>query len=67
MFTFEDPDHCPRCQSRNIALGQKVYKKDIWEEDTDIVIGGMWSCNECGNVLGRKISQYENEIDENSI
>lgn len=67
MFTFEDPDHCPRCKSKNIILGQKVYKKDVWGEDTDIVISGMWFCNECGNVIGRKISRYENEIDRNSV
>ncbi len=67
MFTFEEPSHCPNCKSRNISLGQKVYKKDVWEEDTDIVIGGIWFCNECGNVLGRKISQYQNDIDRNSI
>lgn len=67
MVTFEDPDHCPHCQSRKISLGQKEYKKDVWGGDTDIVIGGTWFCNECGNVLGRKISQYENEIDPRSI
>lgn len=67
ILTFEEPSHCPQCQSRNISLGQKVYKKDVWGEDTDIVISGMWFCNECVNVLGRKLSQYENEIDRNSI
>lgn len=67
MVTFEDPCHCPNCQSKNIYLGQKVYKKDVWEEDTDIVIGGMWFCGECGNVLGRKLSQYQNDIDSRSI
>lgn len=67
MVTFEKPTHCPSCKSKNIYLGQKVYKKDVWGKDTDIAIGGMWFCNECGNVLGRKLSQYENEIDRNSI
>lgn len=67
MFTFKEPSHCPQCQSKNISLGQKVLKKDVWEEDTGIVIGGTWFCNECGNILGRKVSQYENEIDPNSI
>ena len=36
-------------------------------EDTDIVIYGIWFCNNCGSLLGRKISQYENEIDKNSV
>ena len=67
MFTSGKPSHCPRCQSKDIYLGQKVYKKDAWGEDTDVVIGGMWFCKECGNVLGRKISRYENEIDPDSI
>ena len=67
MFTTQNPRHCPQCQSKNIILGQKVYKKDVWEENTDIVIGGMWFCNECGNMLGRKISQYQNEINPDSI
>ena len=44
-----------------------MYKKDVWGEDTDVVIMGMWFCNECGNVLGRKISQYQNEINPDSI
>lgn len=67
MFTTQNPNHCPNCQSKNISLGQKVYKKDVWGEDTDTVILGMWFCNECGNVLGRKMNQYENDIDRNSI
>lgn len=67
MLTFKEPTHCPSCKSKNIYLGQKVYKKDVWEEETDIIIEGMWFCRECGNVLGRKMSQYGNDIDENSI
>lgn len=67
MFTTQNPRHCSKCQSKNIILGQKVHKKDVWGEDTDIVIMGMWFCNECGYLLGRKISRYENEIDQNSI
>lgn len=67
MYTFEEPSHCPQCASKNIVLAYKTYKKDVWGEDTDIVIGGTWFCNECGNLLGRKVSRYENEIDPNSI
>lgn len=67
MFTFEDPSHCTKCQSKNIYLGQKVYKKDARGENTDTVIGGMWFCNECGSVLGRKVSQYENDIEPDSV
>lgn len=67
MLTFGKPSHCPNCQSKNIYLGQKVYKKDVWKEDTDIIIGGTWFCGECGNVLGCKMSQYENNVDPDSI
>lgn len=67
MFTFEDPSHCPSCQSKNIYLGQKVYKKDVWGEVIDIAIAGMWFCGECGNVLGCKVSQNENDIDPDSV
>lgn len=67
MFTTQDPTHCPKCQSKNICLGQKIYKKDVYGEDTDIVILGMWFCNKCGNVLGRKMSQYENDVDPDCI
>ncbi len=42
MSTFEEPHHCPKCQSKNISLGQRVYKKDVWGEDTDIVISGRY-------------------------
>lgn len=67
MFTFEDPSPCPSCQGNNIYLGQKVYKKDVRGEAIDIAIGGMWFCGECGNVLGCKVFQYENDIDSDSV
>ncbi len=67
MFTTQDPTHCPKCQSKNIYLGQKIYKKDMYGEDTDTVILGMWFCNECGNVLGRKMSRYENDVDPDCV
>lgn len=67
MHTTKNPTHCPKCLSKNITLADKIFKKDSQGEDTDTVILGMWFCNECGNVLGRKMSQYENDIDANSI
>lgn len=67
MFTTKNPSHCPKCSSKNVVLLNKTFKKDNQGEDTDIVILGMWFCNNCGDVLGRKISQYENDIDANSI
>ena len=41
MLTTQDPSHCPRYQSQNIYLGQKVYMKNVWGEDTDAVVLGM--------------------------
>lgn len=67
MFTTENPSHCPKCMSKNIYLGNKVFKKDANGEDTDIVVLGVWFCNECGNLIGRKMSQYDNDIDKNSL
>ena len=67
MFTTQNPTHCPKCKSKNIVLGARVYKKDAFGEDTDTIILGTWLCNECGDVIGKKISQYENDLDENSL
>ncbi|GAA0265134.1 hypothetical protein GCM10008922_25260 [Faecalicatena contorta] len=67
MWTTQNPTHCPNCMSRNIVLGDKVYKKDVFGEDTDIVILGSWFCNDCGNLIGRKMNQYENDLDKESL
>ena len=67
MFTTKKPTHCPKCLSKNIFLGDKIFKKDTNGEDTDIVILGAWFCNDCGNMLGRKMSEYENDLDPKSI
>ena len=67
MFTTQNPTHCPKCKSKNIFLGAKVFKKDVFGEDTDMVILGTWFCNECGDVLGRKMSQYENDLNPESL
>jgi hypothetical protein len=53
--------------SKDIILGSRVYKKDAYGEDTDIVILGTWFCNKCGDIIGRKMSQYENDLDERSL
>ena len=67
MFTTQDPTHCPDCMSKDIILGDRVYKKDAFGEETDIIILGTWFCNKCGNLIGRKISRYENDLNENSL
>lgn len=67
MWTSEEPTHCPSCMSKDIYLADKVYKKDAFGEDTDIVILGTWFCTKCGNLLGRKMNQYENDLDPNSL
>lgn len=67
MQTFEEPSHCPVCDSKNIVLAEKVYKKDEYGEDTAVAVSGNWFCNDCGYYLGRKISRYQNDIDEKSL
>ena len=67
MWTSKDPTHCPKCMSEEIYLGNKMYKKDVFGEDTDTIILGTWFCDKCGEVLGRKMNQYENDLDPNSL
>lgn len=67
MITFSRPLKCTDCGSRNVGLGAIEYKKDVFGEETEEVIGGTWFCNDCGYVLGRKISKYENDINDESI
>lgn len=67
MYTTKDPTHCPKCKSENISLANKIFKKDKNGEDTDIVILGVWFCNECGELIGRKTSQYENDLNPESL
>ncbi len=40
MFTTKNPNHCPKCNCTEICLGDRVLKKDIEGNDTDIVILG---------------------------
>lgn len=67
MFTTHNPTHCPKCNSKDIFLGDKIFKKDAFGQDTDTVILGTWFCNECGNLIGRRTSQFENDLDPESL
>lgn len=67
MWTIQNPKHCPKCMSKNVILGDKVYKKDAEGKNTDIVVLGTWFCNDCGNLIGRKMNQYENDLDKDSL
>lgn len=67
MFTTKNPTHCPECLSKDIYLGNKEFIKDAFGNDTDIVRLGIWFCNKCGNLIGRKMNQYENDVDPDSI
>ena len=61
MHTSNNPNHCPECESDRISLENKVYYKGK-------INLGIWQCLECGYIMGRKISIYDdNEIDERSI
>lgn len=37
MWTTQNPTHCPKCMSKDIILGSRAYKKDVYGDDTDIV------------------------------
>lgn len=65
--TCKNPSHCPKCLSNNIDLFEKHFKKDKNGKDTNIPIIGMWMCNECGDIIGRRINEFQNELDENSL
>lgn len=67
MWTTKNPSHCPKCMSKKIYLGDKVYIKDADGNDTDIVRLGAWFCNECGELIGRKMNQYENDLNPDSL
>lgn len=67
MLTTKNPTHCPNCMSKDIYLGDKVFKKDKNGEDTDTVILGAWFCNQCGDLIGRRMNQYENDLNPDSL
>lgn len=65
--TSKNPDHCPKCMSNNIVFLCDLFKKDKNGKDTNIPILGTWMCNECGNTIGRRMNELENEIYENDL
>lgn len=65
MWTTKNPTHCPECSSEDIYLKKQSDKDEkINAKNTRL---GVWYCNKCGNIIGRRMNQYENDIDENSI
>lgn len=67
IYTDKNPSHCPKCMSENIELTDKHFKKDMNGKKNNRPFLGIWMCNNCGNVIGRRMNEYENEIDENSL
>jgi len=67
MIIRRDPEKCSCCGSRNIYLMGPCYSKGRDGEYTDMAISGVWMCGDCANPLGRKLSQFENDIDEDSF
>ena len=67
MQTFSTPNHCPKCQSKNIYIMGPDYQLDAWGDETDIIISGIWTCKDCGDVFGRKTSRYQNDVDSDSL
>ena len=61
VHTSKNPSHCPKCKSDRISLENKEY----CNEKVNL---GMWMCLNCGHIIGRKMSVFDdNEIDERSI
>lgn len=61
VHTSKKPSHCPECESQEVSLENKMYN------DGKVNLG-IWLCNKCGYIIGRKMSVFDdNEIDERSI
>lgn len=65
MWTTKTPTHCPKCSSEDIYLDKPFVKDE--KANKKITHLGIWYCKRCGNLVGRKMNQYENDIDENSL
>ena len=65
ITTSKNPEHCPKCKSKNICLTNKEYKKDA--SGKRIPYLGMWICEECGETIGRKMNEFQNELKPDSI
>lgn len=61
-YTKEEPTQCKKCGSKKIYLDVHAYVKDKNKKDTNEPQLGMWMCEECGEILGRKMSKEYNEI-----
>lgn len=65
ITTSKNPEHCPKCKSKKICLMNKVYKEDA--SGKKIPYLGMWICSECGETVGRKMNEFQNELNPDSI
>ncbi len=65
MITKENPKMCPACGGTDVSMTGKVFEKDFNGEE--YVKSASWFCYQCGNIIGTKISRYENDIDPKSI
>ena len=67
MWTTQNPTHCPKCGSKVLDFSPELCKKDENGEDTDKAIAGAWFCGKCGDLIGRKMNQYENDVNPDSL
>lgn len=51
----KNPTRCPKCDSKNISLENKQFKKNLNGEITDVMYLGLWMCGDCGNDIRRRI------------
>ena len=62
-ITTKSPTHCPKCMSEDLIFDKPSGTKESVNEKLKHL--GIWYCEKCGYTVGRKINQYENELDEN--
>ena len=64
-ITTKFPTHCPKCSSEDLFLDKPHGKDKATNEKLKHL--GVWYCEKCGYTIGRKINQYENELEDNSF
>ena len=64
-ITTKFPTHSPKCSSKDLFFDKPYGKNKAINENLTHL--GEWYCKKCGYTIGRKLNQYENELEENSF
>ena len=62
MKSIKKPKKCPSCKSRNIHLDSVEYKKDVWNEYTNIIASGSYFCKDCGEFVLALSKESDNVV-----